>query len=119
MLGLKTIVMKPFEKKMMLKLKTVILLWQPFCFSYDVQNQLDVNQISGFQATAFTSNILHRVQCYYLNCCGGHLGFLRMPQINTVRGITGIKTISKCEVNPTCGFQATAFTSKSLHRIQC
>ena len=44
MLWLKTIiiVIKPFEKKscIMLELMTVILLWQPFCFSYDAQNQL-------------------------------------------------------------------------------
>ena len=40
------------------------------------------------------------------------LGFFRkMPQINSVRGLSGIKAISKCEVNLTSGFQDIAFTS--------
>ena len=34
-----------------------------------------------------------------------------MPQINSVRGLSSIKTISKCEVNPTRSFQDIAFTS--------
>ena len=29
------------------------------------------------------------------------------------------KAISKCEINPTSGFQAAAFTSNILHRVQC
>ena len=49
-----------------------------------------------------------------INCCGGHLGFRRMPQINSVRGLSSIKAISKCEVNPTSGFQDIAFTSNKL-----
>ena len=39
------------------------------------------------------SNILHRVP--FSNCCGGHLVFRRMPQINNVRGRSGIKALSK------------------------
>ena len=35
----------------------------------------EVNPTSGFQATVFTSNILHMVQCKFSNCCGGHLVF--------------------------------------------
>ena len=58
----------------------------------------------------FTSNILHRVQCESSNCCGGQLCFRRMPQINNVRGLSGIKATSKFEVNPTSGFQTIAFT---------
>ena len=46
-----------------------------------------------------------------INCYGGHLGFRRMPKINSVRGLSSIKAISKCEVNPTSGFQDIAFTS--------
>ena len=42
---------------------------------------------------------------------GGHLGFRRMPQINSVRGLSDIKAISKYEVNLTSGFQNIAFTS--------
>ena len=38
------------------------------------------------------------------DCCGGHLGFLRMPKINNIRGLGSIKTILKCEVNPTSDF---------------
>ena len=34
-----------------------------------------------------------------------------MPQINSIRGLSSIKAISKCEVNPTSGFQDIAFTS--------
>ena len=45
------------------------------------------------------------------NCCGGHLGFRRMPQINSVRGLSGIKAIPKCEVILTSGLQDIAFTS--------
>ena len=35
----------------------------------------------------------------------------RIPTINSVRGLSGIKAILKCEVNPTSGFQDIAFTS--------
>ena len=45
------------------------------------------------------------------NCCGSHLGFYRMPQINSVRGLSGIKAIPKDEVNLTPGCQDIAFTS--------
>ena len=31
----------------------------------------------------------------------------------------GTKAISKCEVNPTSGFQATTFSNNILHRVQC
>ena len=34
-----------------------------------------------------------------------------MPQINSVHGLSDIKTISKCEANQTSGFQDIAFTS--------
>ena len=70
---------------------------------------MEVNPTSIFQATTFTSNILYRVQSS--NCCGGHLGFRRIPQINSVQGLSDIKTISKCEANQTSGFQDIAFTS--------
>ena len=53
------------------------------------------------------------------NCYGGHLGFRKLPQINSVRGLSGIKVISKCEFNLTSGFQSTAFTSNILHMVQC
>ena len=33
--------------------------------------------------------------------------------------LLGSKALSKCEVNPTSGFQATIFTSDILHRAQC
>ena len=39
------------------------------------------------------------------------LVFVEYPQINSVRGLSGIKAISKCEVNLTSGFQDIAFTS--------
>ena len=35
----------------------------------------------------------------------------RMPQINSVRGLSGIKAISKCEANQISSFQDIAFTS--------
>ena len=36
------------------------------------------------------------------------------------RGLSGIKVISKCEVNPTSTFQlATAFTHNILYRVKC
>ena len=41
-------------------------------------------------------------------------GFRRTPQINSVRGHSGIKAISKCEVNLTNAFQDIAFTSNIL-----
>ena len=41
------------------------------------------------------------------------LVFCRMSHINSIQGLSGIKAISKCEVNPTSGFQDIAFTSKS------
>ena len=53
------------------------------------------------------------------NCCGGHIGFRRMPQIDSVRGLGDIKAISKCEVNLTSGFQDIAFTSNILYTVQC
>ena len=31
----------------------------------------------------------------------------------------GSEVLSKCEVNPTSGFQAPAFTSNILYRVQC
>ena len=34
-----------------------------------------------------------------------------MTQINSIRGLSGIKVISKCDLNPTSGFQDIAFTS--------
>ena len=37
---------------------------------------------------------------------GGHLGFRNIPKINSVRCSGGIKVISKCEFNPTSGFQS-------------
>ena len=33
--------------------------------------------------------------------------------------LLGSKALSKCEVNPTSSFQATAFTSNILLRVQC
>ena len=39
------------------------------------------------------------------------LVFCRMSHINSIQGLSGIKAISKCEVNPTSGFQDIAFTS--------
>ena len=54
-----------------------------------------------------------------INCCGGHLDFRRMPQINSVRGLSSIKAIPKCEVNLRSGFQDIVFTSNILHRVQC
>ena len=36
---------------------------------------------------------------------------IKMPQINSIKGLSGIKVISKCDVNPTSGFQDIAFTS--------
>ena len=54
-----------------------------------------------------------------INCCGGNLGFGRMPKINSVRGLSSIKAISKCEVNLTSAFQDIVFTSNILHRVQC
>ena len=39
------------------------------------------------------------------------LVFVESPQINSVRGLSSIKAILKCKVNPTSGFQAIAFTS--------
>ena len=47
------------------------------------------------------------------------LFFVEGPQINSVRGLTGIKVKSRCEVNQTSGFQDIAFTSNILHRVQC
>ena len=82
-------------------------------------SKYEVNPTSGFQDIAFTSNILHRVQCLSSNCCGGHLGFHGMPKIDSVRGLGSIKAISKCEVNLTSGFQDIVFTSNILHRVQC
>ena len=35
------------------------------------------------------------------------------------QSLLGSKALSKCEVNLTSGFQATAFTSNILHRVQC
>ena len=61
--------------------------------------------------------IMYWLQCLSSNCCGGHLGFHKMPQINSVRGLSGIKVIYKCKFNPTCGFQSTAFTSNILYRV--
>ena len=75
----------------------------------------EVNLTSGFQATAFISNILHMIQCKSSNCYGGHLGFDRMPKINSVQGLSGIKAISKCEVNLTSGIQDIAFTSINVN----
>ena len=40
-----------------------------------------------------------------------HIGFLRMPQINSIRCLSGIKAISKREVNSTSGLQDIAFSS--------
>ena len=37
--------------------------------------------------------------------------FLQNAQNNSVQGLSGIKAILKCEVNPTSGFQDIAFTS--------
>ena len=48
-------------------------------------------------------------------------GIIR-PKIAIYMGshsLLGSKALSKCEVNPTSGFQATAFTSNILHRVQC
>ena len=44
-------------------------------------------------------------------CCGSHIGFHRMPQINSVRGLSGIKAILNYEVNLTRGCQDIVFTS--------
>ena len=66
----------------------------PKSIASQVLSKCEVYLTSGFQATAFTSNILYRVQCSSLNCCGGHLDFGRIPQINSVRGLSGIKVIS-------------------------
>ena len=61
-------------------------------------SQLDITYIiSGFQAIAFTSNILHMVQCKSSYCCGCHVVFLRIPQMNSVRGITGIDMWSQSD----------------------
>ena len=74
-------------------------------------SKCEVNLTSDFQATAFTNNILHRVQCYSPNCCGGHFDFRRMPQINSFRGLSSIKAISKDEVNQISGFRDIGFKS--------
>ena len=48
------------------------------------------------------------------------LVFVECPKsIVSELGLSGIKAISKCEVNPTSGFQDIAFTSTILHRVQC
>ena len=36
---------------------------------------------------------------------GGHLGFCKIPQIDSDQGLSGIKAISKYEVNQTSGFK--------------
>ena len=47
------------------------------------------------------------------------------PNFRVIKGVdcnlkdNSTKAISKCEVNPTSGFQATAFTSNILYRVQC
>ena len=66
----------------------------PKSIASEVLSKCEVYQTSGFQATAFTNNILYRVQCSSSNCCGGHLDFGSIPQINSVRGLSGIKVIS-------------------------
>ena len=43
----------------------------------------------------------------------------KMPQTNSIRSLSGIKVLSKCEINPPSGFKSTAFTSNILHRVQC
>ena len=40
----------------------------------EVRTHQKVNPTSGFQA--FTSDILHMVQCKFSNSCGGHLVFV-------------------------------------------
>ena len=71
------------------------------------------SKTTGSQATVFTSNILHRVQCQSSSCCGGHHVFRRMPQVNTVLGLSCIKAKSKstCEVNQTSSLKDIALTS--------
>ena len=39
--------------------------------------------------------------------------------VECVRGLSGTKAISKCQVNPTSSFQTIAFTSNILHRVPC
>ena len=46
--------------------------------------------------------------CY---CCATQAFFRRMPKINSVRGLSSIKAIPKCEVNLTSRFQNIVFTS--------
>ena len=74
-------------------------------------SKYEVNPTGGIKSTLFTSNILYIVQCLSSNCCDGHLGFHRMPKINSVGDLSGIKAISKCEANHTSSFQDIAFTS--------
>ena len=45
------------------------------------------------------------------------LVYVEMPKIDSVRGLSGIKAISKCKVNLTNAFQNIAFTSNILYRV--
>ena len=92
----------------------VLVVWMPH------QNVKSIRQVVfKLSRSQAISCIGYKLQCWSSNCCGSHLGFRRMPQINSIRGFGGIKAISKCEVNWTSCFQTIAFTSNTGHRVQC
>ena len=109
-------------------------------------SKCEVNRTSGFQATAFTSNILHRYNVNFQTAVATILVFVDCPKSIasellvvgwlcltshrqrghletappfTVPTLSSIKAVLKCQVNPTSRFQTIAFTSNILHRVQC
>ena len=73
-------------------------------------SKYEVDLTRGFQATAFTSNILHIGYIFNLETAvAAILIFVECPKS------IASKVLSKCEVNPTSVFQATAFTDNILH----
>ena len=81
--------------------------------------QFTWDQIHYLEARPYQNVVFKISRSQAKNCCDGHLGFRRMPQINSVQGLSSIKAISKCEANLTSGFQDIMFTSNILHRVQC
>ena len=96
---------------------SVALYARQMQFTWDQIHYLEVRPYQNVKSIRQAVFKISRSQA--INCCGGHLGFRRMPQINSVRGLSSIKAISKYEVNLTSGFQDIVFTSNFLHRVQC
>ena len=86
-------------------------------FSWDAQNQLEVNQMSGFQATAFT-----KISCigYNVNlqtAVAAILIFVEYPKSIMFEALLVQRPYKN--VKSTSGFQTTALTSNILYRVQC